>query len=119
MFCVVQAGSIGADGYSITVTVFRVIDSEMPVTLVERRRCQHRERGMNARWVVAELERACADKASGSGRRRKLCRVNLSHVHCARRRRSLSISSWGALDVELLSVFSGGLGSTLRVGEFD
>jgi hypothetical protein len=85
MFCVVQAGSIGADGYSITVTVFRVIDSEMPVTLVERRRCQHRERGMNARWVVAELERACADKASGSGRRRKLCRVNMwSRTYIAR-----------------------------------
>jgi hypothetical protein len=34
---------------------------------------------MNARWVAAELERACSEKASASGRRRrrKLCRVNL------------------------------------------
>ncbi|CAD6340044.1 unnamed protein product [Miscanthus lutarioriparius] len=69
MFCIVQADGIGAGGCPVTVTVFRVIDSEMPVTLVERRRRRRRERGMNARWVAAELERACADKASGSGRR--------------------------------------------------
>ncbi|XP_066373309.1 uncharacterized protein [Miscanthus floridulus] len=86
MFCVVQADGIGADGCPVTVTVFRVIDSEMPVTLVERRRRRRRrERGMNARWVAAALERACADKASGSGRRRKLCRVNLwSRTYIAR-----------------------------------
>ncbi|RCV20391.1 hypothetical protein SEVIR_4G050300v4 [Setaria viridis] len=77
-FCAVQAAGAERDGgCPVTVTVFRVIDSGMPVTLAERRR-RRRERRMNARWVAAELERACAEKASTSGRRRrKLCRVNL------------------------------------------
>ncbi|TVU12334.1 hypothetical protein EJB05_45972, partial [Eragrostis curvula] len=71
-FCVVQV-----TGGAVTVTVFKVVDSEMPVALAERRR-RRRERAINAEWVTDELERACADKASQlCPRRRKLCRVNL------------------------------------------
>ena len=71
-----QAG-VERDG-ARTVTVFRVLDSETPGTTLAERRRRRRERGMNARWVAAELERACADEASASGRgRRKLRRVNL------------------------------------------
>lgn len=62
---------------NITVTVFRVVDSEMPVDLAERKR-RRQVRGMNAGWLTAELERACADGAVERGRRRRrLCRINL------------------------------------------
>ncbi|OEL36791.1 hypothetical protein BAE44_0002189 [Dichanthelium oligosanthes] len=53
-FCVVQAGAdcdgARADGgRAVTLTMFRVIDSEMPVTTLAERRRRRRERGVNAR----------------------------------------------------------------------
>jgi hypothetical protein len=65
-FCVVQAAAERDGGCPVTVTMFRVIDSETPGTTLAERRRRHREREMNARWVAAELERVCADKASAS-----------------------------------------------------
>ncbi|KAG2609857.1 hypothetical protein PVAP13_4KG071900 [Panicum virgatum] len=57
-FCVVQAGvdrdgaRAGGGGCPVTVTVFRVIDSETPGTTTPAgRRRRRRERGMNARWL--------------------------------------------------------------------
>nr|CAB3467246.1 unnamed protein product [Digitaria exilis] len=82
-FCIAQAVADGerGDGCHVTVTMFRVIDSGTSDTPVEMRRRRCESRMMNARWVADELERACADEASMSGRRRKrrrkLCRVNM------------------------------------------
>ena len=96
-----QAG-VERDG-ARTVTVFRVLDSETPGTTLAERRRRRRERGMNARWVAAELERACADEASASGRGPAEAAPGEpveSQVHCARRRRPWPFPCWGALDVK-------------------